>query len=70
MPVSYTHLDVYKRQVQAQPASYSATYVQPAWSADLLRNGIDGAPGPDRLPTSRTIQSALRLDLLLSLIHI
>jgi len=53
--------DVY---VQAQPASYSATYVQPAWSADLLRNGIDGAPGPDRLPTSRTIQSALRLDLL------
>ncbi len=53
--------DIY---VQAQPTSYTATYVQPAWTADLLRNGVDGVVGPDRLPSSRSVQAALRLDLM------
>lgn len=53
--------DIY---VQAQPSSYAATYVQPAWTANLLRNGVDGVPGPDRLPSTRSLQTALRLDLM------
>ena len=51
--------DVY---VQARPASYSTTYLEPIYTPDLLRNGVDGSPGPDRLPTGRAITAALEVD--------
>ncbi len=51
--------DIY---VQSRPAAYSTTYVEPVLTAALLRDGIDGQPGPDPLPTSRQLSLALRVD--------
>ncbi len=51
--------DVY---VQSRPASYSTTYLEPALTSELLRNGVDGRPGPDPLPTNRSLTAALEVD--------
>lgn len=48
--------------VQTRPNAYSTTYLEPLFTADLLRNGVDGLPGPDRLPSSRNITTALAVD--------
>ncbi len=48
--------------VQTRPNAYSTTYLEPVLTADLLREGIDGRPGPDRLPTNRTMSAALAVD--------
>lgn len=48
--------------VQTRPNSYSTTYLAPALTADLLRNGVDGEPGSDRLPSTRAITAALALE--------
>ena len=50
--------DVY---VQTRPGSYSTTYLEPLFTADLLRNGVDGVAGPDRLPNTRGISAALEV---------
>ena len=52
-----TH-DVY---VQSRPASYSTTYVEVELTAALLRDGVDGRPGADRLPIPASDES-LRVD--------
>ena len=57
--VDETTSDVY---VQTRPLTYSTTYLEPSLTADLLRNGVDGKAGPDRLPSSRAITTALELD--------
>lgn len=52
--------DVY---VRTQPGSYSTTYLEPQLTAALLRDGVDGLPGPDPLPTSdRLVGQALAVD--------
>ena len=52
IPVSYTHLDVYKRQVYyLAPGSDRLVRVttQPGWDADCWPNGIGGSPDGKKL---------------------
>jgi len=51
--------DIY---VQTRPDSYSTTYLEPKLSPTLLRDGLDGRPGADALPSSRALTVALRVD--------
>lgn len=57
--VDETTSDLY---VQSRAASYTTTYLEPKLTAALLRDGVDGTPGPDQLPNSRTMNQALPVD--------
>lgn len=46
----------------SRPNGYSTTYLDLALSADLLRNGVDGQPGPDPLPTDGDLLPSLQVD--------
>jgi transglutaminase-like putative cysteine protease len=48
--------------VQARPTTYTVTYLEPTLTPALLRDGVDGQPGDDRLPVNRGLSSALVLD--------
>lgn len=52
--------DVY---VETRPSDYATTYLALEITPALLRDGVDGIPGDDRLPSNRTVQQSLRLDL-------
>ena len=48
--------------VTARPSDYSVTYLAADITPALLRDGVDGRPGDDRLPTNRLVQQSLQLD--------
>ena len=49
-PVSYTHLDVYKRQVHGRPIRYG--YVERPWPIDLYQNVYATEPGSAEMPSA------------------
>ncbi|MBK8469783.1 MAG: transglutaminase domain-containing protein [Actinomycetales bacterium] len=51
--------DIY---VQTKPSTYTTSYLEVAPTAEMLRDGVDGKPGTDPLPSSRAFAAALRLD--------
>ncbi|MEI2732739.1 MAG: DUF3488 and transglutaminase-like domain-containing protein [Dermatophilaceae bacterium] len=57
--VDETTSDLY---VQSRASSYTTTYLEAQLTAALLRDGVDGVPGPDQLPNSRTMNQALVSD--------
>ena len=48
--------------VAARPSDYSVTYLAPEITPTLLRDGVDGRPGDDRLPGNRLVQQSLLVD--------
>ncbi|MGV1008777.1 MAG: transglutaminaseTgpA domain-containing protein [Dermatophilaceae bacterium] len=51
--------DIY---AQTRPESYSITYLDPKLTPTLLRDGLDGRPGADPLPSGRQLGLSLRVD--------
>ncbi|MGB8383115.1 MAG: DUF3488 and transglutaminase-like domain-containing protein [Dermatophilaceae bacterium] len=51
--------DIY---VDTRPDAYAVTYLEPKLTAGLMRDGLDGRPGADPLPSSRQLSLALRVD--------
>lgn len=48
--------------VAARPSEYSVTYLAAEITPTLLRDGVDGRPGDDRLPSNRLVQQSLIVD--------